>query len=278
MLTNLEKISDAFVSARLDGRALPVFPGELPATMEEGYQLQDRSISIWPDTVAGWKIGLVPPDFRAQIGAERLVGPIFSKLIVRDEPGRRHKMPVFAGGFAAIEAEFVFELRRDFPASVEIDTRLVHDLVGDLHIGVEIASSPFRGINDLGPLCVISDFGNNHGLVVGPKIENWSSLDWSDIPAAVTIDGQVAGEANAAAIPGGPTGAVRFILQLMRDRGVSMPAGTLISTGAVTGVHAAPIGARSQVDFGRFGTIEVELTRYEGLARADQAVHADQGV
>ena len=39
--------------------------------------------------------------------------------------------------------------------------------VQSMHIGVEVASSPLATLNDLGPGAVISDFGNNWGVVVG---------------------------------------------------------------------------------------------------------------
>ena len=44
------------------------------------------------------------------------------------------------------------------------------DMVGALHIGVEPASSPLATINELGPAVVVSDFGNNAGLLLGPEV------------------------------------------------------------------------------------------------------------
>ena len=34
--------------------------------------------------------------------------------------------------------------------------------IGSVHIGLDVASSPFSGISDFGPLVTISDVGNNH--------------------------------------------------------------------------------------------------------------------
>lgn len=276
MTPNQKKISDAFVTARQAAAGLADYPGELPGSLAEGYEVQDHSIARWPDTVAGWKIGLVPAEFRARVGAERLVGPIFSSLIRTHREGEVHEMPVFAEGFAAVEAEFIYRLGRDVPEDRPVDEALAREVAGTLHIGVEIASSPFPGINALGPICVVTDFGNNFGLIVGPEIENWAERSWDSLPARVEIDGGLAGETTAAALPGGPIGALEFILRLMRERGIALKAGTYISTGAVTGVHEAGVGAASRVGFGDLGHIDLVLTRatsaHAGRGRARAAL------
>lgn len=248
------------------------YPGQLPATLADGYVIQDMSIARWPDVVAGWKVGLVPPEYRDAAGAERLVGPIFSHLIRDHTLGETHAMPVFSNGFAAIEAEFIFVLGQSVPLGTEITPELARQVAGKLHVGVEIASSPFPGINDLGPICVVTDFGNNFGLIVGPEIEDWLSRGWSDMPASVAINGVQVGSTTAASLPGGPIGALEFSLRLMQARGIALEAGSRISTGAVTGVHQAYAGDKSRVDFGPWGEIELVLTAlkpdWAGVARS----------
>lgn len=257
---NQKTISAAFLGARRSASGLAEYPGELPATLEEAYAIQDASISQWPDRVGGWKIGMIPAEARDRVGAERLVGPIFDGLIGPARAGHTHDMPVFADGFAAVEAEFIFRLGADVPVGTAITPELVREVAGSLHVGVEIASSPFPGINDLGPTCVVSDFGNNFGLLVGPQIDDWQARDWSDIPASVAINGEVVGTATAARPAGDPTGALEFILRLMQVREIPLAAGSLISTGAVTGVHQASVGDTSVVEFGPFGRIDLTLS------------------
>lgn len=265
---NQKSISDAFVSARRKAVGLPEYPGTLPGSMAEGYEIQDYSIARWPDAVAGWKIGLVPPAYREAVGAERLVGPVFAGLVHSHVEGELHDMPVFADGFAAVEAEFIIKLGRDVPVGTQITPELARDVTASLHVGVEIASSPFPGINDLGPICVITDFGNNYGVILGPEIEGWRTRDLTDMPAKVEINGETVGETTAAALPGGPLGALEFILRLMQVRGIDLPAGTLISTGAVTGVHQAEVGAKSRVSFGADGAFDLVLSPLSPMAES----------
>ena len=103
-------------------------------------------------------------------GTDRLAGPIFNR---KDAPanGEAVEMDVFAHGFAAGEAEFLLRIGATPPAG-KSDYSLdeAADLIEAVHVGIEVASSPLGTINELGPIAVISDFGNNNGLVIGPEI------------------------------------------------------------------------------------------------------------
>jgi 2-keto-4-pentenoate hydratase len=48
----------------------------------------------------------------------------------------------------------------------------------------------------------------------------------------------------------GAVGAVRFLLELLARRGIAVPAGTWVSTGAVSGVHEVRPGQRVTARFG----------------------------
>jgi 2-keto-4-pentenoate hydratase len=116
------------------------------------------------------------------------------------------------------------------------------DLIDAVHVGIEIASSPLGAINELGQIAVISDFGNNNGLVVGPKIPNWRSSGFEQWPVATSIDGEMVGTGTASDFPDGAIGAARFLFELMARRGIALSPGQWISSGAVTGVHRARPG------------------------------------
>lgn len=256
----LDAISRRLVAARVAAEALQGFPGALPDSLDGAYAIQAASIARWADTVAGWKIGMIPADYRLRVGEERLAGPIFKSSIVGIEPGATRTMPIYSGGFAAVEAEFILELGCAIrPSETEYSDVDLIDHVSSLFVGVEIASSPMAAINKLGPTCVVSDFGNNAGLLLGPAVANWSSRDLDSMTAKVMIDGALVGDATANSIPGGPLAALRFLLGLAAARGIELPEGTLISTGAVTGIHDVLVSSAARVDFGPFGWFDVHF-------------------
>ena len=254
----LNDISERLVTARANGEALPGFPGTLPDNLQDAYAIQTASIARWPDKIVGWKVGMVPPEFRPALGAKRLSGPIFASSVVTVDSGSATTMPIFDGGFAAVEAEFVLRLGTTVqPTSKEFSDEELIDLVGALHVGAEIASSPMAVINKLGPVCVVSDFGNNAGLLLGPSVPNWSSLPSDALTATVSVDDVVVGAATAGAIEGGLLQPLRFLVRLCAERGLVLNEGTLISSGAVTGIHDVEVNSKAHVDFGTFGAFNV---------------------
>lgn len=244
-------VADSFVRARLSATALPTFPGALPPDLDNAYACQEAAIALWPDRIAGWKIGRASPDF-PRFGGARLAGPIFRRAVWPAGP-EPFAFPAFVGGFAAVEAEFVYVLGKDAPADKLDWTREeALAMVGAVHIGVETAGSPLATINALGPTVIVSDFGNNAGLILGREIDG---ID-EDLVCETFIDGVSQGRGAAKdLIPGGPIESLRFLLENCARRGRPLTAGQLVSTGAVTGVHEIRIGQSARLTFGPHGEI-----------------------
>lgn len=251
-----DAIARRFVEARIAASHLDAFPGQIPGDLSSAYAVQDAAIALWPDQIVGWKVGRVGPDFEAKFGCERLAGPIFRDTLQRSHGGVAMFVPVFEGGFAAVEAEFVFEIARDAPVEkTEFALAEAADYAGRLYIGVETAGSPLATINALGPTVVISDFGNNAGLILGNEIPDWRARPIGDFVCASFIDGREVGRGRAIDLPGGPLEALRFLLAHCGKRGRPLRAGQFVSSGAATGIHEIKAGQSAQIDFGRDGEI-----------------------
>lgn len=242
-------IADRFLSARRAATGLPDYPGDMPSSLDDAYAIQDAAIAAWNRPIIGWKVGRVPPPLVSQFGAERLAGPIFSSRLAGSD-GSEVTMPVFDQGFAAAEAEFLLRIgRAPDPGKSSFTLEEAAELIDAVHVGIEIASSPLGAINDLGPVAVISDFGNNNGLVVGAAIADWRESGFEEWSVATLIDGVEAGSGRASAFPDGAIGSARFLFELMTRRGIELEPGQWISTGAVTGVHDAHPNDRIEARF-----------------------------
>ena len=254
-MTYIATISDALLAARKARTPLAEFPGDLPTNLDDAYAIQLRSAGIYDSKIIGWKVGGVHPDMVEKWQATRMAGPAFEDALKTCEDGDTIVMPIYPGGFAAVEAEYVAVLGDVPDRDVTLDD--MDDVVTALHIGVEVASSPMKEINNIGPAAIVPDFGNNAGVIVGPQIDKNADLTAHDV--SVTIDGVLAGKKPTGAGDKGPYGAVVFLINHLRAQGIVIPAGTVISTGAVTGVHSADDGSRSHVVFEDFGEFYVEL-------------------
>lgn len=258
------RVAESFSTARMNGRALAAFPGVVPQNFALAYEVQDAGIDRWPDPVVGWKVARLGTTWQSAFPDERLIGPVFQRNI-RMANGSKAlpECPVFAGGFAAVEAEVVVIVAADAPPTKTewtIDEAMA--MVASMHIGIEIASSPLATLNDLGPGAVISDFGNNWGVVVGPAIAHWRTL--SELAVETFIDGTSVGAAKVDIVKG-PLGALVFTLRNAALRSRPLRAGAVISTGMITGVHDIGIGQRSRHVFdgcGEVGCRIVSATSY----------------
>lgn len=246
----LQTIAHRFVGARRAGQALPDYPGTIPRALETAYKIQDFAIAEDGDRVAGWKVGRIGEADIANFPVDRLAGPIFARHVFEYQ-ATPIAMPVFAGGFGAAEGEFLLRIGDSVsPGKTTYTMDEAAALVDAVHVGIEIASSPFPGINTNGPAVTISDFGNNNGLIVGPEIPNWRASGFERWPVVLEIDGAEIGRATTETMLDGAVGAVRFLLELLGQRGIAVPAGTWVSTGAVTGVHEVRPGQNVVARFG----------------------------
>jgi 2-keto-4-pentenoate hydratase len=253
-------IARAFVGARLAAAPLAAFPGALPADLATAYAVQNAALGLWQDRIVGWKVGLIPPPAQTALGAVRLTGPIFHRGLIESAAGPV-KLAAIPGGFAAIEAELLLAARKDAPQSkTQWTVAEAAEFAGDWHFGMEFAASPLATINELGATAVISDFGNNSGLVVGPRLDSALMADPDELSFEAKIDGRSVGVASAASLPGGPLEALRFVLGHLAERGRPLRAGQWVSTGAITGVHQIFPGQHGSVELSGLGRIDVRVS------------------
>lgn len=253
-----DSIAAAFVAARRTATALHAFPGPIPPDLASAYDIQDAAIALWPDEIAGWKIGKIPDAAQAVFGSNRLGGPIFRKGVTHTDGDKQIDVGVFVGGTACFEAEYIFEIAADAPADkVKYTLAEAEALAGRLFVGIEMAGSPLANINGLGPHIVVSDFGNNADEIVGTEIADWRARSWSDFSVTSYIDDVKIAEGGALNIPGTPVESLQFIAENCAKRGKPLKKGLLISTGAATGVHDIVSGQRARAEFAGIQTIRV---------------------
>ena len=256
-------IARQFVEARLAARCTPDYPGAIPQSMAESYAIQDIAIGLFPDEVVGWKVGGVPPAQQPTLGIHRLAGAIFARNVWPAPGDTVVPLPEIEGGFAAVESEFIARIGADAdPAKTDWTTEEATAAVDKVFIGVELAGSPLSAINDLGSAVVASDFGNNGGLMIGPEVENWRErLD--GIEVETVINGASVGTGGSLSLAGGAMESVRFLLEHCARWGRPLKAGTLVSTGAVTGVHRVHAGDEAVCIFKGIAELHCSVVRAE---------------
>lgn len=249
-------VARALLAARTEKTPLTAYPGPYPETLGSAYAIQDAALALDGRVVGGWKVGRIAAELVDRYGDNRLTGPIFTDEIFDGSNGAVPAMPVYAAGFAAAEAEVLLCFGQVGDADYDIDS--VKDCIAEVRTGIEIASSPFAGINRHGPAVTISDYGNNKGLVLGPVIPDWRDRDLVRMPVEMRIDGETVGAATMEGMLDGPFGSALFLIRTLRARGIAIPPGTWVSAGAITGIHEVTPGQTAEATFD--GNIRVTCT------------------
>jgi len=242
-----QAIAKAFLAARAAKTPLTDYPGAMPQGLAEAYAIQDSAIAFDGRPIGGWKVGRVADELVSRYNSNRIAGPIFTDEIADAANGESPAMAVYGAGFAAAEAEVL--LRFGDVGNREYDIVSVRDAIDEVRTGIEIASSPFPDINKHGPAVTASDYGNNKGLVIGPRIAGWQDADLIAMPVEFRIDGERIGAATMETMLDGPFGSALFLIRALRARGIAIPPGTWVSAGAITGVHEIRPGQDAEALF-----------------------------
>ena len=238
-------VAAEFVKARRSAGSFTKYPGSPPQDLDSAYRCQDEAIALWGDAIAGWKVGWIPEPLSPKFGAQRLVGPIFSRSVQRSngtDTAERRFSPGFRGHRGGVRLAAREGRARECH---RVDSRNRAALrEDDVHRHRDREQPAAVNINDYGPAVVASDFGNNAGLLLGAEIPDWQTRTLDTMNCETRIDGDVVGRGNAAAVSGGPLSALAFACVVNARRGRPLRAGDFVSTGAATGVHSIAPASR----------------------------------
>lgn len=251
MIHTTQFTAAALANARKAATGIATYPGDVPRDLAHAYDVQDRIITLMAKPIAGWKVGRINGAEAESFGINRLAGPIFSDFVFAAQPNEVAQVPVYAEGFIAAEAEFMLRIgTAPDPAQSHFSLEEAAAHIDQICVGIEMASSPFSGINDHGAAVTASDLGNSKALVIGAPIAATEWPEYADWPVRLSVDGVQRGQASASGLPDGPMGAVRFLLEHLAARKIALHSGQWVSTGAITGVHQVQVGEQVRVDFG----------------------------
>jgi 2-keto-4-pentenoate hydratase len=253
-----ERAAASLQDARRSGRAIKGLAEDCqPRTVEDGYQIQAVFRSVWPDRIAGWKIGATAGPVMAKFGVtEPFCGPFYAA----DVYGSPAKLDARRFNHYVIETEFAYRLGRDLPARPEPYSR------GKIVEAVDAVIPAFEMINcryealplDNAP-AAIADCGLNGAMVLGAPITDWRNIDVPRHAVRLLVDGVVKGEGTGASALDDPRNVLDWVVNRLSRTGVGLSKGHVLSTGTCTGVVKLEPGQTAIGDFGTLGRIEVRF-------------------
>lgn len=219
------------LAAALDGAGLIPALDDRPADVTAGYALQDAVRAAVGRPIVGWKLAQTVPKAQAAAGIDApTVSPLLEGMIVPADtvfPAGRFYKP-------EAEAEIAIELKDAIEGPVGPEE--VRAAAAGFRLAIEIADTRYTDKPAMGTPAVIADMNSCGALIIGP-LEDMAAIDEAARASVITRlgDGAVVATLPADMRPS-PLEVVAFLSRFVSERGHTLPAGSIITTGT----HTAP--------------------------------------
>jgi 2-keto-4-pentenoate hydratase len=229
---------------RLEERRIDVLPPEIrPASLAEGYAIQEAMLDLAQQPAIGWKIAATSAAGQKHIGVtEPLAGRLFRDFVLGDGARR----PIARNHMRVAEAEFAFKMAHDLPPrGREYDMREVCDAVAAMHLAIEVPDARYEVFDTIGAPSICADCAFHAWFVLGPSVPDWRGVDLAQQPVRAWKQDAVVAEGSGANALGDPRIALTWLANHLNSRGLALKAGEIITTG--TCVKPVDIGAGDTV-------------------------------
>jgi 2-oxo-3-hexenedioate decarboxylase/2-keto-4-pentenoate hydratase len=254
----IARAAELIFEARTRGRRLAHLPESVrPADEAEAYDVQDRLHRLMAKSPfgprAGFKIGCTTPVMQSYLGIDHPCAGIISAS------GVYHGSRSFgAGDFVrpGIECEIAVELARDIgPDDGPFTPDSVAEAVACLYPAIEVVDDRYLEWKSFDLPTLVADDFFHAAVLLGPRVDNWRSLDLSAVRGRAFVDGGQVGEGKGADVLGHPMNALAWLAGLRAARGDRLKAGEIISLGSLTETRWLDPGTRVEVVIDGLGDI-----------------------
>jgi 2-keto-4-pentenoate hydratase len=226
-----------------------------PQDRVEAYAIQAAIEKYSTTQLFGWKVAATSEAGQKHINVDGpMAGRILAETVIPD--GGTASM---AGNEMRVaEPEFAFRMRADLPARATPYTmQQVLDAVDTLHPAIEIPDSRFADFVSAGAAQIIADNACAHLFVLGsPTTADWRSLDLVEERPVVSLRGQQF-IGHGKNVLGDPLIALTWLANELRQLGVTLGAGQIVTTGTCHPPLPIQSGDFCAVDFGSLGKVSV---------------------
>ena len=264
MNTPRQQAAQLLWQQRLSGSVIDQLPeGLRPGSAHEGHAIQAELPGVAGRSVVGWKIAATSEAGQKHIN---VAGPLPGRILSGTLFDVGAAVSLAGNRMAVVEPEFAFRMGADLaPRATPRSQDEVLAAVASLHPAFEVPDSRYTVFTQVGEAQLIADNACCGPFAFGPAASaDWRALDLAShrVHASVTgADGRVRltreGEGRAAL--GDPRVALTWLANQLSALGLTLQAGTTVSTGTCMVPLAVLPGDQVTADFGVLGRIEMRL-------------------
>jgi 2-keto-4-pentenoate hydratase len=253
-------LANALAEARLRGHS--VATPALEFSVSRAYDVQEQFNAMLGSDAVGWKVGSTSAEAQARLGTDE---PGAGRILRRFAFGNDANVPICAAHDTQVEVEFAFRVARPLiPRDAPYEVGDVRAALGGFVPGLEIVGSRFTsGLLGAGRALVTADGGANIAFVGGveqPLPDVWA---FADAPCELRINGGVVAEGTGARALGDPLNVLVWLANHLSGRGLTLEAGSVVTTGTCTGLEYIQSGDELVGDFGALGQVRATMVALE---------------
>jgi 2-keto-4-pentenoate hydratase len=219
-----------------------------PSDRAEAYAIQGRIENYSSGRLFGWKIAATSEAGQRHINVK---GPMAGRILPETVIADGGTASMAGNEMRVAEPEFAFRMAADYRVQEVLAA------VDTLHPAIEIPDSRFADFVSAGAAQIIADNACAHLFVLGaPTTSNWRTLDLVEEKPVITLRGkQYTGHGKN--VLGDPLIALTWLANELRQLGVTLKAGEVVTTGTCHPPLPIQSGDLFEADFGAIGKVSV---------------------
>jgi 2-keto-4-pentenoate hydratase len=251
-------MAEKLFKARASGEPILAFTQVRPELgLDDGYAIQTEFTSLLEnsgESICGYKLGLTSVPMQELMGVhEPDFGPVFLSTIHHD--------------FAELSAASFISARIEAEIAIILDSELrgpgctpqmVRSAARGMCGSLEIVDSRIKDWNIA--ICdTVADLASGAAIVKGSSVVSCQQLEPREIEMVLSRNGDVVGTGTGAATMGDPLVAAAWLVNVLGDRGVALPAGSIVMTGALHAMVPMAPGDEFRAAFEGLGSVAVTV-------------------
>jgi 2-keto-4-pentenoate hydratase len=253
--TDPRALASRLMSARATREPIELLSEEFDLDEATAYDIQDLVVATIcaasGDTIVGYKIAMTSPETMALAGASE---PAFGALIASTVVTSPAAVSLSHLYQPLIEAELVFIIDEDLTRAATEEEIIRRSRVAP---AIEVPSARYRDwFGRIKVVDLVSDNSATGLLVVGPDSVPADQLTLETIGMRLRHDGREVARGISAEVLGSPASAVAWLTRRLAERGKTLRAGSLVSSGTFT-MPVRPDVGQYVADFEGIGSASV---------------------
>ncbi|MDG1198497.1 MAG: fumarylacetoacetate hydrolase family protein [Actinomycetota bacterium] len=245
--------------ARMAMQSLSLDDVTVPNSASSSYAIQDELISLLASPQIGWKVGATGQASQQKLGVKTpLVGPVFDTTLFNAGAtipltGFHHR--------PGIESEIAFKIATTLrPGGKSMNAVSVRGIVSAAYPAIELVCTRFETNFAVPPALLVADGVAHAGLILGDEVPASKLGDLSQLSISTLINGTKVSSGTGAEVLGDPFESLAWLCNHLSGRGIELPQGSIVTTGACTGINESQTNALVATDAGPLGTVSIQLS------------------